>query len=969
MKKLVPVLLLLAACTPDIDLSPPPNVGIVVEFDPGAKVPVVPQPNDLAKSPTTGKIVVPPSPTDTPAQTEFNTNYLGTLTGFPQESNGQALVTGDLAPATVNPQTVLGFDLTAGAAAVPLAPVLANRAVVIPPPAGGWTRAHTYAIAFIAGPNGMKGANGDPVIGSPTWTLVSGTTPLVTCPDLKTNCMPTVDVIPSNLSDPAAQLADQTAKAIQLEQIRRGFAPLLDGLEAKGIPRSDVPIIWTFSIVDNGEMTFDPANNVIPFPNDIVRSNGKVALPNPHTGAPLTAADCQTSDPTLQIYCGLNTLDGFSTVVAPISENSETLGAAMQATIDAASLNALSVGLVKLGSAAPAAEQTDPKFTPCLNCLSSKDSSGNTPNSPQQLQWSLNAPLDEMTTYFGYVTSAVTDTTGKPVIATPVFALVRSSTPLVVNGHSAVNVLTDAQANQLEPLRAALKPAFDALEANGLPRSNVALAFPFTTQSEASTLVQLAAYPGQVPGLPDSPLTVADATAQYTAAAGGTIPIDGIAKFFSATMVTPVAVTGTGGTLDPANPQPKPVNLVIAIPKTPAPAGGYPVTIFGHDITRWRNDVLAVANSLAKAGQVVVAPDHLLHGDRSSCTGSAAATQQASDDASCANPTTMKCDEGALQGICVLRADASRAACTPGIPGDVACTTQGQGLCATDSKCQGAGAGFLTDAQGRPVISGWNDISLTNFFATRDNFRQAVIDFSQLVRVLKGTGGTSFTTQLTAANGGTAITYSTTNFNYVGSGLGGILGSLFNAVSPDTNNVVLNTTGGTLPQIILTAPSFAAQRTALLAGLASQGLQPGTPGFDQFVGITQWILDPADPVNVGYRLTHPTEVTGGPTAPNANRKAFVQFIEGDQTIPNPTTFAFLMGANRNFTPTPPNFGCTAPLFCYEFTLAGDGFDDATATPATRHGFLLVPPTGSQGVALTTKAQTQVATFIATGNLP
>lgn len=968
MKKLVPVLVLLAACTPDIEQTANPSPGIVVEFDPGATVPVVPQPNDLAKSPTTGKIVVPPSPTDTPAQTEFNTNYLGTLNGFPQESNGQALVTGDLAPASVNTQTVLALDITNNAQPVSIAPVYANRAVIIPPPTGGWLRAHTYAIVFIAGPNGMKGANGEPVIGSATWALVSGTTPLVTCPDLKTNCAPTVDVIPSNLSDPAAQLADQTAKAIQLEQVRRGFAPLLDAFQARGIPRSDIPIIWTFSIVDAGEMTFDPAHNVIPFPNDIVRSNGKVALPNPVTGQPLTAADCQTTNPTLQIYCGLNTLDGFSTVAPPISENSDTLGAAMQATLSAASLNALSVGLVKLASAAPAAEQTDPQFTPCLNCLSSKDSSGNVPNSPQQLQWSLHAPLDEKTTYFGYVTGAVTDDAGKPVIATPVFALVRSSNPLVENGHSTVNIITDEQANQLEPLRAALKPAFDALEANGLPRSNVALAFPFTTQSEATVLDQLEAYPGQVPGLPDSPLDVVDATAQYTAAAGGTIPIDGIAKFFAATIVTPVAVTGTGGTLDPQNPKPKPVNLVIAIPKTPAPAGGYPVTIFGHGITRWRNDALAIANSLAKAGQVVIAPDHLLHGDRSSCTGSMAATQQASDDASCANPTTMKCDEDALQGICVLRNDAARAACTPGIEGDVACTTQGQGLCATDSKCQGAGADFLRDAQQRPVISGWNDISLTNFFATRDNFRQAVIDFSQLVRVLKGTAATSFATQLGAANGD-PITYSTTNFNYVGQSLGGILGSLFNAVSPDTTNVVLNVTGGTLPQIILTAPSFEAQRTALLAGLASQGLQPGTPGFDQFIGIAQWILDPADPVNVGYRLTHPTEVAGGATAPNANRKAFVQFIEGDQTIPNPTTFAFLMGANRNFVATPPNFGCTAPLFCYEFTQAGDNFDDATATPATRHGFLLNPPTGSQGVALTTKAQTQAATFIATGNLP
>jgi hypothetical protein len=407
----------------------------------------------------------------------------------------------------------------------------------------------------------------------------------------------------------------------------------------------------------------------------------------------------------------------------------------------------------------------------------------------------------------------------------------------------------------------------------------------------------------------------------------------------------------------------------MAVPAAPAPAGGYPVTIFGHGFTRSRNDFLAIANALTGAGQVVIATDVLFHGERTSCTGSKTATGQPTDDAACANATTMKCDEGTLQGLCVLRDDAARLACTPGPQGDGACATQSDGRCAADSKCQGAGADFARDATGRPTVSGWNIFSAANLFATRDNFRQQVIDLAQLVRVLKGTAATSLTAQLAQANGGAAVNLDRARLGYVGQSLGGILGTLFNAVSPDTTNVVLNVAGGALPQVILTAPSFAAQRTALLAQLAMQGINPGTPQFDTFVATVQWVLDPADPANMGHRLTHPVDIGGGVLAPNANRKAFIQFIEGDQTVPNVSNLALVRGANRDFVPTPPSFGCKAPLFCYELTEAGEGFDANTATPATRHGFLLSPPQGARGLALTTKAQTQVATFLATGSLP
>jgi hypothetical protein len=989
--------LVLAACAPDIAQNPGPGATVVVQFDPGAAIPVVPAPNDLALDPKSRKVVVPPLPTDTPAQTEFNQQYLGTLDGFPYESAASVLVSGELDATSVNATTVVGIDVTIGktnpaGSAVALAPAYdrVKGVISVAPPGGAWTRGHTYAIALLAGPNGLRGKNGEPVIGSETWELVSSPNALVACPngDLASDqCTLAVDIIPSTFVDPVLRLADQLQKAKQLEQIRAGYAPLIAQLEAaRQLDRTQIPIVWTFTIVDAAEVTFDPANKVIPFPNDVLLKSGTVALPNPTTGKPLDpkGTDCANpADGTIALYCGLNTLDGFSTLAPPVSENADKLGAVAQGTIDATTVSAATVGLQRIASTAPGPEQTTPSYSPCLNCLSSAQP----PAVPQQLQWKLTAPLDEKTTYLAWVSGDVKDTVGKGVIANPVFALARLANPLLdAAGHSTVNILSDADAAQLEPLRAGMKPVLDAISAapGGIPRSKLALAWAFTTQSEATVLDQLNGYPAQ-PALmlPDVPLYVYDATTAYeTAADAAGITNAGkngnLGKVLVGVFPTAVAVTGPGGTLDPFHPKGLPVVFLLTIPKTPPPATGYPVTIFGHGFTRSHADMIAIAGGLAdpKLGplaQATIASDVLLHGERSSCTGSAAVTAQPmmtpSDDLACADPTKQKCNEDPLVGRCVARDPTTRAACTPGMTGDLTCAAAGQGACVpADMKCEGGD--FLRDPKkfGAPAISGWNIFSLTNYFATRDNFRQQVIDLAQLVRLLKSTAATNLAAQATAA-ATTPVTFDGARIGYVGQSLGGILGTLYNAVSPATTNVVLNVPGGALPQIILNAPSFAAYKQALLMALAKQGIQPGTPAFDQFIGISQWVLDPADPANMAWRLTH--AVNG---APNASRKAFIQFIQGDETVPNISNFALLAGADRPLGSAPPSFGCTAPLFCYEFTEAGDGFDATTVPTANRHGFLLAPPSpltppSAQAIAVTTKAQTQVATFLALGQLP
>jgi hypothetical protein len=584
-----------------------------------------------------------------------------------------------------------------------------------------------------------------------------------------------------------------------------------------------------------------------------------------------------------------------------------------------------------------------------------------------------------------------------------------------------VNILSDAQAAQLEPVRTAVKPAIDAVVAKGVPRSNVTLAWTFTTQSEGTILDQLYGYPSSpLIGLPDTLLYLYDATPAYQqlAMAAG-IPISSIGQFLVGEFTSAVAVTGPAGTLDPFNPKILPVTFTLAIPGAAPPGTGYPLTIFGHGITRSREDFLLLANALADpaaGAQAVIAAETVYHGERTTCTGYASTGMAMSDDAACADSIHQKCNEQKVNGRCVARDATTALACTPDVHGggDTFCAMNGQGACVGSPgsySCEGGDfqrflPGTTTQATGaiapfiQPNVSGWNMFSLTNFFATRDNYRQQVIDLAQLVRVVKGTSPTASLGAMASAWAGSAITFDPTKLGYVGQSLGGILGTLFNAVSPDTTNVVLNVPGGDQPQIILNGGSWTAAKMALVNTLAKQGIQIGTPAFDQFVGIAQWVLDAADPTNLGWRLTHSVPVCPGgmeygmcskpstmpapaPLAtPNPNRAALIQFIDGDQTVPNISNFALVTAADRPFVNAPPSFGCAPPLYCYEWTgkgepgsLPADNFDTTSVPLAHRHGFMLFPPTATltsqpsaQAIALTAAAQKQVALFLRNGHL-
>jgi dienelactone hydrolase len=967
------------ACQPDIaqDDPRPADESVVAQFDPSASPAIVPSPNDLALDPATRLVNAPINTSAPAAEQEFTRDYINTLNGFPTTAIASTLVE-DLDPRTVNENTVKFIDLYAGTIlAKPATPIIAynedtNRINIIPPQPQGWPKGGRYAVAIIGGNNGVKTVNGKNVIASATWAFASSEEPLVTCQDLTApNCRPTTELIPSTVQDPAERLADQTRSALRLEQLRRSYAPVLNQFASQfNIPRQDIVLMWTFTIMDHPEMTFDPASSTIPFPNDLLRvpaqgnTPARLNLPVPEL-PPTTDPTYPAVAQSRALIQGLNTLDGWSTTAPIVSENSPTRGA-----IDTGSrldANTLKLGrnILFLKVTNPNAP-TQPKVKVCLNCASSLRADGTTPSSPQQLQIVPEVPLDEATQYAVVVLRGrrnaqnqledpLLDERGRLVAPTGAQALLRLSAPLAVEGRSQVSAVPDGIAAQLEPVRAALQPLFDGLAAQGFQRKDVALAWAFTTQSTRSVLERLNAAPNMVPA---DPVYLTDQTAQLEGAmqASG-LSISTTGRGFIGAFASPNLLDNTQGVLRPTPSRIDRIPFLLFVPDGQAPAGGFPVVVFGHGLTGNRTNVLGVVNRLNGAGYAVAAIDFPLHGDRSSCAGISAAAPIPSGDP--ANPIDTPdeactagstCDVTATSptfGRCIR---ASNITCDPrptdpanpaAVHGDLVCQSQGEGLCVaqgdgTTGRCEG---GDFRRASRVPVINAWNFLNLTNLFATRDNFRHSVVDLAQFGRALTSD---SINARLTGAGAGNL---NTSQVHYVGQSLGGMLGTLHASVNPRVRHVALNVAGGDPVGVLLTSTNetFVQRRQAFLAQLQAAGRVQGTPAFDEFITLARTILDPADPRNYGWFLENAT------SAPNG-RQAFIQYIRGDEVIPNPLTEALIASANRDS----------------QRTVQSYMFDIPVLPTSARHGFFSDPRIPE---SIRNQAQDQVIGFLNTGTAP
>lgn len=431
----------------------------------------------------------------------------------------------------------------------------------------------------------------------------------------------------------------------------------------------------------------------------------------------------------------------------------------------------------------------------------------------------------------------VKDVSGKPLEAMPLASVLSLAYPLITDaGESRLSNFCDATAQRLEPLRAAVSKV---IELGALPRAEVSAAWAFTTQDIAERARELWLTPYQKA----LPLEVVDAKLDAPAITLPSVSKVVTGKLWTYDRLDPV----TRGFRHDGAGAPRKLEFVLTLPKG-VPAGGKAkVVVFGHGLYTERRLVLLVAERLARAGFAAMAIDLPLHGERSACA------------------QDLQCELGATcspDGLCRKNgqlADFARSIAIPGVPG-----------------------------QGTPTATGATFTDVESLSATRDHFRQAVIDLSAQIRLIRGLDWTKVT--------GT-IGLDGDELHWVGISLGGIIGASMAGIDPYLQRQLLNVPGAGLVQLMTESLTFSAQ---LQQSLDKKGIKKGTPEYDQFLNAAKWTVDEVDPINLSAfarrrPLIYQDPVTGElKTAP---KKALrVQMAQGDTVVPNSCTELLLVAA-------------------------------------------------------------------------
>ncbi len=508
---------------------------------------------------------------------------------------------------------------------------------------------------------------------------------------------------------------------------------------------------FTFPLVDL-------ANSIIPLPNNFVLdpATGLVNLP----GA--TGGEDDTID-------AANSLDGFSTtgpIVVPF-----------RGTLVAATVNTDTMPVYDTTTGQPA--------------LVTYDVDNDASATGAVVTIVPVRPLDPARTYVVVLTQGIiSDLSNSPILSDNVINFIQQPTPLVDGqGNSTTRLLTNEQAQALEPVRQANQPVIGAAEQlTGADRTNIPFAFAFTTQTlfealpVARGVVQaenpglVNTTPGNFPiatqtGIPPIPNVFpgVPSVAQLFGLLGvpAAVPTDDIGLIYRGTVAVPQfrdnQLTDFWSN-PPVQTGTTDVTFIACMPDPVAFPGPRPAVIFQHGITRTKGDMFVLADAFNSIGFATIAIDLPLHGD-------------------------LKADPNGEDGDGFINPAAPRVS--------------------RDNVRQGVvGLYALNNA----IFSGQTDLS-----------------GDQIPEFVPGNANTPFNRPL-----------------FIGQSLGSIVGSVYVATEPNANRACLNVPGGRLVNLLLTSPTFG---PPVLAGLANAGLQPGTPDFARFVIFTQAVFDDVDPLN------------------------------------------------------------------------------------------------------------------------
>jgi hypothetical protein len=822
-----------------VPAAQPAKPVIWARFDPSTGD--IPTPNDLVRDPVKKQLALPITADLNPAEAEFR-SYLNTLDAYPPTTPALFHFNGAVKPETLTPQTVRVYQLDAqgnlqSTPSYPAATYSETDNSYQLYADGGWSPGTTYLVAVRGEADGVQGANGETVTAAPAFYFLRAGQDLTQHP----------------WALPGATPAVRAASALQLEAVRQTYEPLIQAVaEDANWSRSEIALIFAFTISSHPELQFDPLSQSIPLPNDLALD------PQTH----LVSLPASPTDSALQAMTKveLNRLDGFST--------SGVLAATATGPLDSAhAAGATNIRLFTL--ATPVNEVTGLNrwlFSDDQHLFAQPQSKGESSSGT----FVPPVVLEPKTTYVWIITGHQ-GAQGLPVDAQPVGALLRMKNSLLdASGHSRVSGIADADASRLEPLRAEMVPLLDALEAAGTPRSSLEAAVPFTTldirghvQGWAETAyhqnLPLTPVDFKVEGPTDITLSAA-AQLQHVAKI-----VNG--HFDTFDMLDPVTQAfASPGVV-------RPIAFTLTYPTGVRAGAAAPVILFGQALTTERRLAWFEADRLAQAGFAVFSFDLPYHGERSSC-----------------NIHLPICE--VIKGLGIPLAN-----CDDNNP-QLICQS---GTCDADGQCSGGTSDFNTydlynfgalgdpNNPGTPFASGGAFINLQDLGASRDHFAQAIIDLSAAYRFL------------TEANWGAMLpdgyALDPSHMRYTGISLGGILGGAGTGSLPPVSTFALNVGGAGMVDLFQESVTFGA---ILPPGLAAEGIHldinnPANNDLNawQFITVAHWLFDDVDPLNLARFAEqdvqpYPDPVTGMPQ-PWPSRHVLVQMAGADTIVSNPST--------------------------------------------------------------------------------
>jgi hypothetical protein len=641
---------------------------------------------------------------------------------------------------------------------------------------------------------------------------------------------------------------------------------------------------------------FQLGQGIFPFPNDFYfagSADGTLNLP---------------ANALVPNQPGLNSLDGYS-LTAPWR-------VLFASPINAATLTASSVRVVEVTLSAtnvPTPVRALTFGTDYTVGLATDGGVGNTiveirPTRPLTRSGTgatVANPLGTTYAYFVYLTNGIATAAGTQVTADADYAAFKAAQPSCAAVPSAATGACQLVGAHLAVGQGVL----------GLNPANVVVSFSFRTQDTRATMDAVAAtvFASPAPAIAVAPTAIPlnainaalPAVANirlgtvtvpyYSPVATGPNDATVLARSWTAAAAPPAPLTDANNERHltrfnrvPAKIADRQIPLLVSVPSVGVkPTAGWPVVIFQHGITGDRSQAIALAATFANTGWAVAAVDIPLHGITSTTSPFYQAANEQTFNLDLVNNTT--------------------------------------GATGPDGVIDSSGTHF---------------INLPNPRASRDGLRQGITNLLALTRALPNLN----------LDGDTAtVDIDGSRIAFVGISLGGIIGTGYAAVLPNPTTLVrtavLSVPGGGIAELLRDSASFGPR---INAGLAPQGLTPGTTLYANFFRDVQTIIDAGDPVNyiasaVAQRNIYVSQVIGSATSLS------------DRVVPNSATQRLLAAA-----------GSTAlPQVFPGAPRVGSGFVNFIAG---EHGSLLTPgtPPTATGLAVLTEMQTQAAVFTATG---